>query len=517
MRKGFVFLMMGALLFAASCSSGGDCTPHEGKYCDEGTTYWMDSCGNLEEVFQNCPCECEADHSACKTECGCVPQCSGRCCGSDQCGSTCPDTCANSGQTCNTSTCQCEGTCQPRTCIQLGKECDWWDDGCGTDIPCGVCTGGKTCNANGQCVGGTVTCPGGLTLCGRECVDTSEDPRHCGACNNACPAGQVCQSSQCTTWDDCRQTTCPGFSYCDLNTGECKPGCAGDGQCYTNETCELATHDCVCIQGYDRCEGQCVSTSSPADHPCSPGYYCDFSSGQCLQGCSFDSQCGTNESCQNNVCSCIQNHHRCSGNCVSDNSIDHCGTGCLPCQPPMNSTATCDGTSCGHICDHGYHDCGGFCVDDTSPLHCGTQCTPCQAPAHATATCDGTNCGWECIQGYVPCDTDCCEHCDTAGCTGFNWCNQETGLCEEGCTLHDQCNYGYYCWLTEHECTRIADSSCPSGYVERWTCSDWTRCCVHSGLPADTEYVFADVCPEGTTERSYCYCSDYTYICIPND
>jgi len=516
MRK-CLCLMIGLMAMLAGCSSGEDCTPHEGKYCQEEATYWMDSCGNLEDVFETCQCGCEDDHSACKTDCGCIPQCSGRCCGSDQCGSTCPDNCALTGQTCNTTTCMCEGTCQSKTCADLGKQCGWWDDGCGTDIFCGTCSGGQTCNADGQCVGGTVTCPGGRVLCGNECVDTSEDPRHCGTCDNTCPAGEVCQNSQCTTWGDCRQNSCPGFSYCDLNSGECKPGCAGDQQCYENEVCELATHECVCIADYDRCEGQCVSTSSPADHPCSTGHYCDFESGQCLQGCAFDSQCGTNEVCQNNVCACIANHHRCSGSCVSDFSTDHCGTNCLPCQPPMNSTATCDGTSCGYVCDAGYHDCNGFCVDDTSPLHCGTQCTPCQAPLHATATCDGTNCGWECIQGYVVCDTECCEHCDTAGCTGFTWCNQETGLCEEGCTLHDQCDYGYYCWLETHECTRIADSSCPTGYNLRWTCSDWTRCCVHHGLPAGTEYVFAAECPEGTTERSYCYCSDYTYICIPND
>ena len=35
MRKCFGFLMIGMMLFLTNCSSEGDCTPHESKYCDE--------------------------------------------------------------------------------------------------------------------------------------------------------------------------------------------------------------------------------------------------------------------------------------------------------------------------------------------------------------------------------------------------------------------------------------------------------------------------------------------------
>ena len=38
------FLMIGVSMFLINCGEG-DCEPHDGKYCDEGTTYWLDSCG----------------------------------------------------------------------------------------------------------------------------------------------------------------------------------------------------------------------------------------------------------------------------------------------------------------------------------------------------------------------------------------------------------------------------------------------------------------------------------------
>ncbi|MCS6915710.1 MAG: hypothetical protein RMK29_10090 [Myxococcales bacterium] len=36
-----------------------------------------------------------------------------------------------------------------------------------------------------------------LSACGAECVDTTTDPRHCGACNRACAPGQTCRMGTC--------------------------------------------------------------------------------------------------------------------------------------------------------------------------------------------------------------------------------------------------------------------------------------------------------------------------------
>lgn len=44
-----------------------------------------------------------------------------------------------------------------------------------------------------------VTCTGaGVELCGGACVNTSSDPKHCGACGRACTTGEVCEGSVCS-------------------------------------------------------------------------------------------------------------------------------------------------------------------------------------------------------------------------------------------------------------------------------------------------------------------------------
>jgi hypothetical protein len=76
-----------------------------------------------------------------------------------QCG-----TCSGS-QVCYNNAC-----CQPQTCQQLGKDCNFPSDGCGGTVDCGPCPGGSGCGSGGvpnvcapvvslSCAG----CPGGTT------------------------------------------------------------------------------------------------------------------------------------------------------------------------------------------------------------------------------------------------------------------------------------------------------------------------------------------------------------------
>jgi hypothetical protein len=44
---------------------------------------------------------------------------------------------------------------------------------------------------------------------------------------------------------DCRINPCPQGFYCNLNTGECLPGCANDADCTAGEACNTVTHECV--------------------------------------------------------------------------------------------------------------------------------------------------------------------------------------------------------------------------------------------------------------------------------
>lgn len=79
-------------------------------------------------------------------------------------------------------------------------------------------------------------CTGGEIRCGDVCVDPSSDPRHCGGCDHACAAGEVCSGGSCET--DCASGLTPCGQACvDTDTDE--RHCGGcDAPCDPNETCE---------------------------------------------------------------------------------------------------------------------------------------------------------------------------------------------------------------------------------------------------------------------------------------
>jgi hypothetical protein len=67
------------------------------------------------------------------------------------------------------------------------------------------------------------------------------------------------------------------------------------------------------------------------------------------------------------------------------------------------------------ICDtaHGQHRCGETCVLNSSIANCGpTSCTACPVPANSVASCDGTSCGFVCNAGFVPVNGACVRTCD---------------------------------------------------------------------------------------------------------
>jgi len=159
-------------------------------YCDEGVTYWVDGCGNLEDVMVHCQEGCNAAHTGCKE--GCTPQCTGKCCGDDGCGGFCTDNCSATGQVCNQSSCLCEGVCSGQTCVQMGKECGLWNDGCGTQLSCGTCPAGETCSA-GVCECDAQTCEEMSKECGNW-DDGCGTQLSCGTCDGGltCSAAGQC-------------------------------------------------------------------------------------------------------------------------------------------------------------------------------------------------------------------------------------------------------------------------------------------------------------------------------------
>ena len=106
---------------------------------------------------------------------------------------------------------------------------------------------------------------------------------------------------------------------------------------------------------------------------------------------------------------CPAGMHVCAGQCVSDQSVESCGSSCAPCAVPANGSATCDGTTCGVSCPSGTHACGASCVSDRDVATCGSRCAPCPTPPNATATCEADGCRVVCSETHLACSGGTCE------------------------------------------------------------------------------------------------------------
>ena len=152
---------------------------------------------------------------------------------------------------------------------------------------------GQVCSA-GQC---STSCAPGLTQCGTSCVDSVTNPLHCGACDNACPAGQACTGGLCQC--PAGQTSCDGQCV-DTNTnpahcGNCTTACAAGQAC--------SAGICGCAADQQLCAGQCVDTLNSVLH---------------CGGC--DQACVGGQSCVNGACACPSGQQLCDGSCADTES-----------------------------------------------------------------------------------------------------------------------------------------------------------------------------------------------------
>ncbi|MBN1772849.1 MAG: hypothetical protein JXB32_16380 [Deltaproteobacteria bacterium] len=254
-------------------------------------------------------------------------------------------------------------------------------------------------------------CPPGYTRCGASCVDLNSSPDHCGACDAACPAGEVCNEGHCAGSCVTGLTDCGGACV-DLQTDEAHCGSCG-------RTCGAA-EECV--------DGGCVCVPSCTGRECGP----DGCGGTCPPGCTGGAGCRADGTCE-----CVPS---CTGR---ECGPDGCGGTCPPgCSGGWICGAAgrceCAGTPCGSLCCYGGQVCtGGTCC---TPACAGRECGP-DGCGGSCGTCPS---GWSCdAAGDCVCTPACTgRECGPDGCGGScgscssGWGCNASGVCVfEGLTF----------------------------------------------------------------------------------
>ena len=282
----------------------------------------------------------------------------------------------------------------------------------------------------------------------------------------------MCAGSSCVAGPDCRQAPCTGFTYCDLNTGNCLPGCASTLQCGNNEHCDIAAHGCLCDDGSHRCNGACSSNSAVA------------SCGSSCSACPGDPGGHGSATCNGGACGirCDDSYHWCnnSNRCASNSEVATCGGRCEACpvDPNGQGTAICEGGVCKLSCP-------------SNTIFCNSRCLPCSDPG-GTPTCQNNACfincnsgshwnGSSCVQNVA-----CTAETATTACGTTMHCDFARGYCLDGagpCFHDDQCSDHQYCELTTGQCTTLTPT---------WECT--STCYNHSGACGSGELCVNGVC-----------------------
>ena len=183
----------------------------------------------------------------------CTPNCAGKVCGDDGCGSTCGAGCPKSpNYTCSAGKCICKANC-------AGKKCGE-DDGCGS-----------TCD--GVCPSPNFTCTGGKCICtpncsGKKCGDDDGCESTCSDCslpNYTCTGGKCictpnCSGKKCGDDDGCESicSDCSLPNYtCTGGKCICKPICTGKN-CGDDDGCGSTCDGDCSLPNYTCTGGKCI-------------------------------------------------------------------------------------------------------------------------------------------------------------------------------------------------------------------------------------------------------------------
>ncbi|WP_437946318.1 hypothetical protein WME98_36580 [Sorangium sp. So ce296] len=372
--------------------------------------------------------------------------------------------------------------------------------------------------------------------CGGACVDLSQDPGHCGACGNACGAGESCCDGECTS-----------VLNDPSNCGACGAACP-------NTLCVGGHCSSECVFGFDNCDGNIVTNGCEVDLTsdpercggcslrCPSGAICDEGECACAPplldcdglsdtGCETDGSsnpahcgacgvtCGPNMECQAGVCGCQAGYADC--NMAPDDG----------CEASLGTTESCracgdacsDGMACdligGCACTNGLLDCDGLpgCESIvTDPATCGACGVQCPAD---TPRCDGTACVVTCAPGLTACGLSCVDtqtsprHCGACGVVagphqhceaGALACDADFADCDPsapGCES-DLARSTQHCGACGNACkpgAACVAGVCACGGFTPHDCGADCRACCSDADCSDGDGCTTDVCEAGGT------------------
>jgi hypothetical protein len=325
---------------------------------------------------------------------------------------------------------ECGLTCDPGFGACNEDAADGCEASLGVPASCGSCTtacSGATplCERDAAGVYSCVAaCSGGRTLCGMSCVDTGDDPRHCGGCDVACmtpPASSpTCDGGACgivcdTGFADCNDSVADG---CEVDT---RTDVANCGVCGT--ACSLPNATAICTARtceVDGCDTGFANCNGDASDGCEADLASDATCGDC------STSCGSGLSCVDGACV-----GPCPSGCTCSDT--NCGRGAMSCS--CNGGCTCD-FECSRNCSV---TCNDTCTVATTAMeldidlvcNSGAMCTfdvhdantatiTCNAGSTCIIDCtDANNCDQTSCQGAgVNCQIDCtgANNCDFASC-----------------------------------------------------------------------------------------------------
>jgi hypothetical protein len=484
------------LMFAASCKSGESTSGGGGPSCPATSQVCNGACVDVR--FD--PTNCGACGTACAAGEVCVDGTCGVSCpsGSETCeldGKTlCADVkvdrnhCGGCGKACGPAEVCVDGACALE-CAGGATKCDGANGpacvdtkideancgGCGTSCAPGLACIGGVCET--KCVGGTKVCSvpvdgggagggsassstsgaggsggaggaggagGGATSGGGGsgptvdvCVDTKNDPQHCGDCNQACPKGQVCQDGVCLTGCTGGTTKCQDANQNDVCVKlDSDPSYCGscDNACPAGKVCQIGFCVTDCVGNTTKCQDGdgkdvCVDLKNNPS-------FC----GKC------DTACATGDVCQDGTCvtDCVGNTTKCGAICTNTSfDPNNCGSCDNACAQPTNATGFCSAATCGFSCKSGFGDCNNSAGDGCElALNTNTNCGACGKVcsfANATGACTNGACVvGVCNQNFGNCNNNGADGCEQNLLNDANHC----GMCGTKCAAGEICADG---------------------------------------------------------------------------